>query len=279
MKNLKDLHRHLLLATALAAGLVVAPLAAGPLRAEESATVPTNPGFKPGTGQINTGKTEQVPSSSADIRKVPSPEEIRAALLAPDDPNPSLGAESSQPQSSPAAGAHKTISTQGGAGDPTTATQGQAAIGGPLSPGASASGGSSGGGGSAETTGNRAGADVKQNLGPIAATGQTMPAKFSPRNDVLDRAPVMALTPKFSDQERQQILAAVMADKSQAAADADTLIPASGLSTNQAFNDMHEMPASLGSIGGLKKLKYLKAKNKVLLVEPSTRIVVDQIKS
>ncbi len=256
---MKTSHRRLMLASALATSLAVAsPFTI--VHAEDGAklptTLPTDPGFNPGTGQINTGLPDQAPSSSSDFRKVPTSAEIRAALMVPDDPTLSLGAEPAQPQNN---SGNKTVSQQGGGGDPTTSTRGQAAIGGPLSPGASAGSGSdnssnqgnsSGPGPSAspgnETTGHRPGGDVKQNQsGPIGATGQTMPAKFSARNDVLDRAPIMAFTPKLSDQDRQQILQAVMADKSQVAADADTLQPASELSTSQALNDMHALPESV----------------------------------
>jgi hypothetical protein len=275
---MKNLHRHLLLATALAAGLAVAPLATVPARAEESATVPTNPGFNPDTGQLNPGATEQAYSKSAAVRKVPTPAETRAALRAPDDPNPSLGPEPPQPQTS-AVGAIKATSPQGGAGDVTTATQGQAAIGGPLSPAASAAG-QSGGAGTAETTGTRPSTDVKQNRsGPIGATGQTMPAKFSQRNDILDRAPIMAWPLSLSDQDRQQIYQAVMADKTPAAEDAEALAPASELNVNQALNEMQTMPASVSGINGVQALAYVKSKDKVFLVAPATRIVVDEIGS
>ena len=115
--------------------------------------------------------------------------------------------------------------------------------------------------------------------GPIGSTGQTEPAKFSKRNDILDRVPIMAMPLPLSDQQRQQIYQAVMADKLQPAADADALAPASELSTNQALNEMHEMPASVSDIAATKGLKYVKAKNKVLLVTPSPRIVVEQITS
>ena len=287
--------RHpLILATALATGLVVAaPLASGQVRAPESATVQTNPGFKPDTGQINPGVEHQAPSTSTDIRKIPTPEESRAALLAPDDPNPVLGPEPPQPQNSTQAD-HKAVSPQAAGGDPTKATQGQAAIGGTLSPGASASGAASGDGNSAnatagardqqgsaarETTGKNPEAAKPDRPGPIGATGQTMPAKFSSRNDILDRTPIMAWPQKLSDPERQRIYQAVMADKSQPAADADTLAPAGELSTEQALNGMHPLPASLGDIDAVKRLQYVKSKDKVLLVEPSTRIVVEQIKS
>jgi hypothetical protein len=60
-------------------------------------------------------------------------------------------------------------------------------------------------------------------------------------------------------------------------AGADALKPTSELSTEQALNGMRSLPESVRSIEGLAKLQYLKANNKVLLVEPSTRTVVDQI--
>jgi hypothetical protein len=280
---MKNLHRHLLLATALAAGLAVAPLATGSARAEESATVPTDPGFKPDTGQLNPGPTEQAYSKSADVRKVPTPAESRTALRAPDDPTSSLGSELPQPQGNAADG-NKTTSPPG-TGDVTAATQGQAAVGGPLSPGASASGQPSGAGnqqgaGTGETTGARSSTDLKQNRpGPIGATGQTMPAKFSQRNDILDRTPIMAWPLSLSDQDRQQIYQAVMADKTAAAEGAEALAPAAELNVNQALNEMHPMPASVSGINGVQTLDYVKTKDKVFLVAPATRTVVDEIDS
>ena len=87
----------------------------------------------------------------------------------------------------------------------------------------------------------------------------------------------MAWPSRLSDQDRQKIYQAVMADKSQPAAEADALKPASELSTDQALNGMHALPESVrGMVNGLQ---YVKAKNKVLLVTPSTRTVVDEITS
>lgn len=113
--------------------------------------------------------------------------------------------------------------------------------------------------------------------GPIGSTGQTLPAKFSKRNDILDRVPIMAWPLSMSDQQRQQIYQAVMADKSQPAAGADALVPTSALTTDQALNGMHVLPANVRDIANVKGLNYVKGKNKVLLVEPATRIVVDEI--
>jgi hypothetical protein len=282
--------RALLLASVLLAPAALYANDSKNYSAKDSATVRTNPGFNPDTGQINPGETHQVPSSSADIRKVPTPDEIRAALMTPDDPTPSLGAAPASPQST---SKNTTAVPQGGGGgDPTTATQGQAAIGGPMSPGASAGGGQTptqSAQSSAQATGQAASGAPKGETtghnpvlapgghGPIGATGQTMPSKFSQRNDVLDRAPIMALTPKLSDQDRSSILQAVQKEGSKPVSGADVLDPGSALSIEQALNDMHQLPEGARGVEGAGKLKYVIGKSKVLLVEPSTRIVVDVI--
>ena len=112
--------------------------------------------------------------------------------------------------------------------------------------------------------------------GPIGATLQTMPAKFSQRNDLLDHLPMMAWPLRLNEQQRQQIYQTVMADKSQPAANADALKPAASLSYDQQ-RDMHPLPQALAGIDGLQGLRYVKGKDKVLLVRPSNGIVVDQI--
>lgn len=115
--------------------------------------------------------------------------------------------------------------------------------------------------------------------GPIGATGQTMPAKFSKRNDTLDRVPVMAQPSTLSDQDRQRIYQAAMADKTPTANDAANLAPASELDSRQALDETHPLPAGVAGIKGLQNLGYVKTKNKVFLVEPATRIVVEEIGS
>jgi len=116
-----------------------------------------------------------------------------------------------------------------------------------------------------------------QTQAPIGATGQTMPAKFSQRNDTLDRVPIMALPIPLSEQDRQRIFRAVMADKTSVAADADHLVPTGELDAAQALHETHPLPASVRAIPGVRQLVYLKSKNKIFLVEPATRIVVVEI--
>jgi hypothetical protein len=261
---------HLMLATALVTGLVVAaPLAIGQVRTPDSATVTTNPGFKPDTGQINPGVEHQAPSQSSQIISIPTPEESRAALMTPISTQPSAGAApTSGPQGS---GANASPPEHTASGLQPAATTGAA-----TSEKAGAEPAATVGAGSSATP---TAAGLPPPSGPIGATGQTMPAKFSSRNDILDRTPIMAWPQPLSDQQRQRIYQAVMADKSQPASDADRLAPAGELSTDQALNGMHSLPASLGDIAEVQRLKFVKGKSKVLLIEPSTRIVVEQITS
>jgi hypothetical protein len=113
--------------------------------------------------------------------------------------------------------------------------------------------------------------------GPIGATPQTMPEMFSKTNETLDRVPLMAWPLGLSDQERQRIYQAVMADKTAAATDAGNLAATSILPANVAVNETHDFPSSLGDIDRLRGLKYVKTKDKVFLVIPNNRIVVDEI--
>jgi hypothetical protein len=127
-----------------------------------------------------------------------------------------------------------------------------------------------------QTTGTGSATAAAAPSGPIGATVQTMPAKFSQRNDLLDHLPMMAWPLRLDAQQRQQIYQAVMADKSQPAPNVESLKPASSLSFEQS-GDMHPLPQSLAGIDGLQGLSYVKAKDKVLLVRPANRVVVDEI--
>ena len=200
----------------------------------------TQPGFVPDTGQINPGHAAQPWSNAPPLQQSqqPAQEDARAALMTPDNGAPS-------------------------AGQATGKAAGQAA--------AQATPAPNGGGQSSSAPANSAGPP-----GPIGATIQTMPAKFSQRNDLLDHMPVMAWPLPLNAQQRQQIYQAVMADKSPPAADSAKLKPASSLTFEQR-RDMHPLPESLAAIDGLQGLKYMKGKDKVLLVCPSTGIVVDEV--
>jgi hypothetical protein len=70
--------------------------------------------------------------------------------------------------------------------------------------------------------------------------------------------------------------AAMKTNKSPPAGAAASLKPASSLSFEQR-RDMHPLPQALAAIDGLQGLDYVKGKDKVLLVRPSTGIVVDEV--
>jgi hypothetical protein len=209
----------------------------------------TQPGFVPGTGQINPGNAAQPWSNAPPLPQdqQPAQEEARAALMSPDNGAPSAGQSAGQgPAQGPA---------QGG----VQAT--------PPAPN----------GGDQSGSGASSAAPSAAPPGPIGATIQTMPAKFSHRNDVLDHMPVMAWPLPLNAQQRQEIYQAVMADKSPPAANTTKLKPANALTFEQR-RDMRPLPESLTAIDGLQGLKYVKGKDKVLLVRPSTGIVVDEVR-
>ena len=233
----------------------VALAAASPSCAADPPADPP-PGFVPGTGQINPGNAAQPWSNAPPLPQdqQPAQEEVRAALMSPDNGAPSAGQSAGQ---GPAQGA-----AQGPA-------QGPAQDGVQATPPAPNGGDQSGSGASSAAAPNAA------PPGPIGATIQTMPAKFSHRNDVLDHMPVMAWPLPLNAQQRQEIYQAVMADKSPPA-DTTKLKPANALTFEQR-RDMRPLPESLAAIDGLQGLKYVKGKDKVLLVRPSTGIVVDEV--
>jgi hypothetical protein len=128
-----------------------------------------------------------------------------------------------------------------------------------------------------ETTG--AASSEAKVIAPIGASPQTIPAKFSNTNDTLDRVPIMAWPLGLSDQQRQHIYLAVMADKNAPATDADDLWRTSELPTQVALNELHVLPSSSGDITEVRGLEYVKTTDKVFLVSPASRIVVDTITS
>jgi hypothetical protein len=213
----------------------------------------TKPGFVPNTGQNNPGHAAQPWSNAPPVPQdqQPAQEDARAALMMPDNGAPSAQGAAQAAGQTAGQGAGQGIG-QGTPPAPNGAGQ-------PNSADASGAAASSAG-----------------PPGPIGATIQTMPAKFSHRNDLLDHMPVMAWPLPLNAQQRQQIYQAVMADKSPPAADTAKLKPANVLPFEQR-RDMHPLPESLAAIDGLQGLKYMKGKDKVLLVRPSTRIVVDEV--
>jgi hypothetical protein len=277
MKHLKP---QLLFAAVLATGVALAmsqtPTAA--FAGDNTAKI-TDPGFVPGTGQLHLGYDEKLPTSSI-ARPIPSLAQARAAKMMPDNSQPSVGG-----QQGAALPINSTMSQ--------ATKDGQATAGGPQAVHANADAMQNGAQDSnskrpqAATSGAAPMDNASQmpnapgiaSQGPIGATAQTMPAKFSQRNDILDRVPIMSWLLPLSDAERQQIYQAVMADKTSTASDDNGLAPATALNADQALNETHPLPSSVSGLKGVQRLGYVKTKNKVFLVEPNTRIVVDEIDS
>ncbi len=117
-------------------------------------------------------------------------------------------------------------------------------------------------------------ADAPASGGPIGATGQTMPAKFSERNDKLDHLPMMAEPLPFSDEQKQRIAQAVRNDAHPA-----LTMDATPAMQVPAGVELYPLPqdivAEIPEAGGYRVLKL---KDKVVLVNPGDRAVVGEIK-
>jgi hypothetical protein len=234
-----------ILIAATAALAAVSPIFVATARAADP-SADTQPGFVPATGQINPGHAAQPWSNAPPLPQdqQPAQEDARSALMMPDNGAPSAGQGPGQGASQGAAQATPPAPNSGDQSSNGNGSSGAAASAAPP--------------------------------GPIGATIQTMPAKFSQRNDLLDHMPMMAWPLPLNAEQRQQVYQAVMADKSPPAADTAQLKPANALTFEQR-RDMHPLPESLASMDGLQGLKYVKGKDKVLLVRPSTGIVVDEV--
>jgi hypothetical protein len=110
------------------------------------------------------------------------------------------------------------------------------------------------------------------NVPGAPADSQTVPAKFSKRNDAIDQIPIMAMaTVGLSEAQKRSIVEAVRA--SNAPVVSTQAKPAEELPWNVAVQDL---PAA-ASDPAFAKMKIVRAQNRVLLVEPNNRIVIGEI--
>lgn len=277
---MKHPQSHLLFAAALVTGAAVAmmPSTATAFAGDNVAKI-TDPGFVPASGQINRSFDEKVPTASH-TRPIPTLAEARAAKMTPDSNQLSVGGQTVTALPSKSTMSQETKDGQATAGGPQAvhanadAMQNGAQDSNGKQPQAARSDEAP-----TDSTPQASNSQGTPSQGPIGATAQTMPAKFSKRNDILDRVPLMFLLLPLSDAYRQQIYQAVMADKTSTANDDNGLAPTALLNANQALNETHPLPASVSGMPGLQSLSYVKTKNKVFLVNPNTRTVVDEIGS
>jgi len=101
---------------------------------------------------------------------------------------------------------------------------------------------------------------------------QTVPAKFSKRNDAIDHVPVMAMQVlAFSDEQKRSIIDAVHG--ANAPVQSTSAKPAEELPIGITMQDW---PAA-ASDPAFAKMKYVRAQDRILLVEPTNRIVIGEI--
>jgi hypothetical protein len=113
--------------------------------------------------------------------------------------------------------------------------------------------------------------DGRLNVPGAPKDSQTVPAKFSERNDRIDKLPIMAMPLGLSDAQRRAILDSVK----QAAQPVQTTSakPAEGLPAGIVVHDL----GVSSSIPEVARLKYVRTPQGVLLIQPSNRIVVGEI--
>jgi hypothetical protein len=101
---------------------------------------------------------------------------------------------------------------------------------------------------------------------------QTVPAKFSKRNDAIDHVPVMAMQVLgFSDEQKRSIIDAVHG--ANAPVQSTSAKPAEELPIGITMQDW----PTAASDPAFAKMKYVRAQDRILLVEPTNRIVIGEI--
>jgi hypothetical protein len=101
---------------------------------------------------------------------------------------------------------------------------------------------------------------------------QTVPAKFSKRNDALDRVPTMAMPIlAFSNEQKRSIVDAVHG--ANPPVQSTSAKPAEELPIGIT---VQEWPAA-ASDPAFAKMKYVQAQGRILLVEPTNRVVIGEI--
>jgi hypothetical protein len=115
--------------------------------------------------------------------------------------------------------------------------------------------------------------DGRLNVPNAPADTSTTPSTVSAHNAQLDVVPIMARGPQLTDEQRKLIVDRVMASAG-APAQADAFptveLPASV--------DMQAWPAEVvGQVPAIRGTKYVKLADKILVVRPENRIVVEEI--
>jgi hypothetical protein len=111
----------------------------------------------------------------------------------------------------------------------------------------------------------------KLNVPGAPADSQTVPAKFSQRNDAIDKLPIMGMSLGLSEAQKRTIVESVRA------ADRPVIQTQAKIAEELPINVVvHDLPASAND-PAMAKLKYVRAQGRVLLVEPTNRVVIGEI--
>lgn len=269
--------RHVWLATVLATGLIA--VAASPASADSF-----NSGFNASSGQINAGGDAKLPAvapgetsgaakqanpsdtSTASNAPMPTYQEAERALMGPDSPDPSPGrktdATKTDATAQPPQAAENGASTTGrgaSSSDPAAAT--------PV-----ASNEQMGQGGQPAMS---AASIAAAKNGPIGATTQTAPSIVSERNRILDRVATLAMPIPLDDAAREKIRASAKGLGEPVQFDG---APAAAIPAPIAFTAMRDVPADISqALPLLQGRKLIRTRDKILIVNPRTRVVVGEV--
>jgi hypothetical protein len=115
--------------------------------------------------------------------------------------------------------------------------------------------------------------DGKLNVPGAPADSQTVPAKFSERNDKIDKLPIMAMPLGLSDEQRRAILDSVK--QANPPVQTTAAKPAEELPMDIVVHDL----GVSANVPQVANLKVVRTSDRVLLIQPSNRIVVGEIAS
>jgi hypothetical protein len=115
--------------------------------------------------------------------------------------------------------------------------------------------------------------DGKLNVPGAPTDSQTVPAKFSERNDKIDKLPIMAMPLGLSDEQRRAILDSVK--QANPPVQTTAAKPAEELPMDIVVHDL----GVSANVPQVANLKVVRTSDRVLLIQPSNRIVVGEIAS
>lgn len=111
------------------------------------------------------------------------------------------------------------------------------------------------------------------NVPGAAADGQTVPAKFSKRNNALDKLPIMAYPLTLNDEQRRAIRDSVRA-AAKPVVNIEARVTEELPNSVQAYDLPEAIVAAMPSVRGFK---YVPLKDKILLIYAPNMIVVGEI--